>query len=119
MISLRDQGVTLNAQVNDAGDAVSYTLSLHGDAAEKFKVTSNGADFTISDAEGNDLLTVTADGITAAAGNKGQSYSSAIIATDITAAQSTAAQAKYYDKDGNAISENALENILQQIKMEM
>ena len=109
MISLRDQGVTLNAQVNDAGDAVSYTLSLHGDAAEKFKVTSNGADFTISDAEGNDLLTVTADGITAAAGNKGQSYSSAIIATDITAAQSTAAQAKYYDKDGNAISENALE----------
>ena len=109
LISLRDQGVTLNAQVNDAGDAVSYTLSLHGDAAEKFKVTSNGADFTISDAEGNDLLTVTADGITAAAGNKGQSYSSAIIATDITAAQSTAAQAKYYDKDGNAISENALE----------
>ena len=99
LISLRDQGVTLNAQVNDAGDAVSYTLSLHGDAAEKFKVTSNGADFTISDAEGNDLLTVTADGITAAAGNKGQSYSSAIIATDITAAQSTAAQAKYYDKD--------------------
>ena len=69
----------------------------------------HGADFTISDAEGNDLLTVTADGITAAAGNKGQSYSSAIIATDITAAQSTAAQAKYYDKDGNAISENALE----------
>ena len=109
LISLRDQGVTLNAQVNDAGDAVSYTLSLHGDAAEKFKVTSNGADFTISDAEGNDLLTVTADGITAAPGNKGQSYSSAIIATDITAAQSTAAQAKYYDKDGNAISENALE----------
>ena len=46
LISLRDQGVTLNAQVNDAGDAVSYTLSLHGDAAEKFKVTSNGADFT-------------------------------------------------------------------------
>ena len=105
LISLRDQGVTLNAQVNDA---VSYTLSLHGDAAEKFKVTSNGADFTISDAEGNDLLTVTA-GITAVDGNKGKSYSSAIIATDITAAQSTAAQAKYYDKDGNAISENALE----------
>ena len=104
LISLRDQGVTLNAQVNDAGKAVSYTLSLHGDAAEKFKVTSNGVDFTISDAEGNDLLTVTAGGITAAADNKGQSYSSAIIATDITAAQ-----AKYYDKDGNAISENALE----------
>ena len=59
LISLRDQGVTLNAQVNDAGDAVNYTLSLHGDAAEKFKVTSNGADFTISDAEGNDLLTGT------------------------------------------------------------
>ena len=56
LISLRDQGVTLNAQVNDAGDAVSYTLSLHGDAAEKFKVTSNGADFTISDAEGNDVF---------------------------------------------------------------
>ena len=108
LISLRDQGVTLNAQVNDAGNAVSYTLSLHGDAAEKFKVTSKDADFTISDAEGNDLLTVTAGGITAA-DNKGQSYSSAIIATDITAAQSTAAQAKYYDKDGNAISENALE----------
>ena len=108
LISLRDQGVTLNAQVNDAGDAVSYTLSLHGDAAEKFKVTANGDDFTISDAEGNELLTVTASGI-AAAGNKGQSYSSTIIATDITAAQSTTAQAKYYDKDGNAISENALE----------
>ena len=106
LISLRDQGVTLNAQVNDA---VSYTLSLHGDAAEKFKVTSNGAEFTISDAEGNALLTVTAAGITAAANNKGQSYSSAIIATGITAAQSKAAQAKYYDKDGNAISENALE----------
>ena len=79
LISLRDQGVTLNAQVNDAGDAVSYTLSLHGDAAEKFKVTSNGADFTISDAEGNDLLTVTADGITAAAGNKGQSSTGKVL----------------------------------------
>ena len=54
--SLRDQGVTLDAKVNDKGDAVKYSLSLHGDAAEKFKVTANGDDFSISDAEGNDVF---------------------------------------------------------------
>ena len=107
--SLRDQGVTLDAKVNDAGDAVKYSLSLHGDAAEKFKVTANGDDFSISDAEGNELLVVTASGITAAAGNKGESFTSGIIATSITASQSATSQASYYDKDGNVISENALD----------
>ena len=110
LVSLRDQGVTLSAEVNAAGDGVKYSLSLHGDAAEKFKVTS-GADgaFTISDLEGNALLNVTAAGITAGPDNKGKSYSSGIIASSVTAAQSAAAQAKYYDKEGNAISENALD----------
>ncbi len=110
LVSLRDQGVTLSAEVDEAGKAVTYSLSLHGDAAEKFKVTSGAAGaLTISDLEGNKLLNVTASGITAAEDIKGNTYSSGIIASSVTAAQSTAAQAKYYDKDGNAISENALD----------
>ena len=35
--------------------------------------------------------------------------SGTVIATSITASQSTKAEAKYYDKDGNAISANSLD----------
>ena len=110
LVSLRDQGITLEGKTNAAGDAIEYSLSLHGDAAEKFKVSQKGNDFTITDAENNTLLTLTADSTIAKDGSlKDKTFTSDVVATDVTAASSAKVQAKYYDKDGNGIPENALD----------
>ena len=69
--------------------------------------------FNITDADGNVLMSVTASNATPPTLSKGDADSTqkaTLIATSITASQSTAAVAKYYDKDGNAISANSLEN---------
>mgnify|MGYP004553011993 CR=1 FL=1 len=124
--AIRDQGIkigmksvwdkTANAGAGDA--KMEYTFELTGSAAEKFTVTAGtGTDadkFTVSDKEGNKLgvftVSATTDPADATAAAAGGSISGTVVATTITAAESTKAQAKYYDKDGNAIAANALSN---------
>ena len=122
--SLRDQGVsvTFNSHWNEGTSAAesSYSLSLNGAAAEKYKVVqtatgTNEATFSIQTNEGVDVITgikVTGEGLSATAATNSnrevtvtsqvsaKSVSSRTVATDI---------AQYYDKDGNAISANALD----------
>ena len=113
LMALRDQGfkleLTTPAKADGSADAdkAAYSLSLNGSAADKFKVVNNAAagKFDIQDQEGHVLATIEAKGgKKAVAGTE----SATIIATSITAAEATQAQAKYYDKDGNGIPANAL-----------
>ena len=124
MKAIRDQGIKIGMKsVWDAAAGAAkteYTFELNGSAAEKFTVTvedKTGApeEFTVSDKEGNKLGVFTVKSKTpptAATGadKPGESLSGTVVATAITAAESKNAQAKYYDKDGNAIAANALSN---------
>ena len=125
--SLRDQGVsvTFNSHFNDATNAAesSYTMSLNGAAAEKYKVvqtasTATSATFSIQTNEGIDVLTgitVTATANTPAATaatntNREVNVTSQISAKSVSSRTVATDIAQYYDKDGNAISANALES---------
>ena len=121
--AVRDQGIKLGmksvwdktANTGAGAAKTEYTFELTGAAAEKFKVVEDdktAGKFIVSDKEGNELGTfqVTSKNppTVAKADTEGGSISGTVVATTITAAESTKAQAKYYDKDGNAISQNAL-----------
>ena len=115
--SLRDQGVTVNYTSSFAKGAGAqtntYTLALNGAAADKYTVTATGnaGEFDIKDSLGHTLMTLTATGMTEPQlqeGDADQTQTAKLIATSITAEEVTAATAKYYDKEGNVISENAL-----------
>ena len=108
LIALRDQGIKIGASSD--GTDISYEMELTGSAADKFTVvadTNNANQFKIQNKGGATLATIEVDegNITAATPD---SASAMIVATDITAAQADEAIAKYYDKDGNEISANAL-----------
>ena len=111
LMALRDQGIKITATTTDvAGDGTSYKVELTGSAADKFTVSAKGATkdtFEITDKEGNKLGELKASGSQLTEGTAGSATAS-VVATAITASKATAAQAKYYDKDGNAISANAL-----------
>jgi flagellin len=115
VMALRDSGVKIsktNGGTGKASDLV-YSLELTGDAANKYTVNITSATagtFAIKDSDGNVLANVTTSGGNATASTTLAEDSATIVATEIGAAQSSAAQAKYYDKDGNAISANALSN---------
>ncbi len=120
--AVRDQGIKIGmksvwdktANANAGGAKTEHTFELTGDAAEKFTVVEDttAGTFIVSDKEGNELgkfaVSATTTPTAATANAEGDSLSGTIVATSITAAESTKAQAKYYDKDGNAISQNAL-----------
>ena len=117
--SLRDQGASVTYTSSWAKGATAqtntYTLSLNGAAADKYTVTATATagEFEISDSNGKVLMKLKAEGATAptlAAGDADKVQKATIIATSITAAEATVSTAKYYDKDGNAISANALGN---------
>ena len=128
MMALRDQGVKLGMtsvwdDTADGGNGAAvnkYSFELTGSAADKFNVTVDAADatgktFIVKDKEGNDLgkFAVSAKANYPTPATKttaGGTISGTVIATSITAAESTNAQAKYYDKDGNAVPSNALSN---------
>ncbi len=127
LIALRDQGVNIgmksewDATANSGnGDAVTkYSFELTGSAADKFEVSVDGTDtsgktFVVSDKEGNAIgkfvVSATIAPTEANPTTAGGSLSGTIIATTINASESTSAEAKYYDKDGNGIPENALSN---------
>ena len=111
LVALRDQGVKVSATTTAvAGDGVAYKVELTGSAADKFTVALKKGEtsvFEITDKEGNKLAKLNASGGKLNAGTAG-SASASVIATSVTAAKATQAKAQYYDKDGNAISANAL-----------
>ena len=115
--ALRDQGVKIGIKStwDGTGAKNEYTFELTGSAAEKFDVTEKkgtAGTFVVSDKQGNELgeFAVSAKNLKdATADAEGDDISGTVIATSITAAESTKAEAKYYDKDGNAISANSLD----------
>ena len=96
--SLKNQGVTITTSGTKA------SIKLNGDAANNYKVVTTDADaneFSIQTLEGKEVATATA--------TKGSINSTVtVVATDATAQSSTEELARFYDKDGNAISQNAL-----------
>ena len=114
LMSLRDQGVKITASLKKGDDPaakISYKLELTGDAAEKFTVspTTTAGEFNILTKDGTNIGKLTASGSNLKKNDAAdQTQSSTIIAKTITAAESEDVQAKYYDKDGNAIPANAL-----------
>ena len=122
--AIKNQGITLNytstwdATANTgAGAAVDkYTLTLNG-AESSFKVVADSTDtdgktFLINDANGNKIATVTIDNGADAATktNTSVSVSEKITAANAKAAKVAGEEAAYYDRDGNKIAANALDD---------
>ena len=119
MKAMRDQGVrvTVSSEYNTtsktAGDT-TFSLSLNGEAAEKFKLTTTSATsgvFTVYNADGVKLGTLTASGYSkTATANTDYNDTITFNATKVTAGASTGASSAYYDRDGNKISANNLDS---------
>ena len=114
--ALRDQGIKLSVSTpEDTGNAgqpkadeAKYNAELTGSAADKYSVNITDAKagtFSITNKTGKTIATLTVSGgKKAAIGTE----SATVIAKTVTADSDDTKKAKYYDKDGNAISENAL-----------
>ena len=106
--SIRDQGLTISTTSNGTG-GLSYTLELNGsDTKANFQVqVKDATTFNIVNTEGDIVAEIgmTKDtGVTTMAGDK-----AVVTATTVAAAESQNEIYSLYDKDGNAISANALE----------
>ena len=114
--ALRDQGIKLSVETPEdtatpgTADAANaqYNAELTGSASEKYKIT-------ITDAKAGKFSVTTQDGkavasLTVSGGNKASvgTEEAMVVAKTITADSDDTKKAQYYDKDGNAISENAL-----------
>ena len=136
--SIRDQGLSVTAlsEWNPTGGDdgkggpkdTKYTLALNGDAAKKFTVITTketgkdpeagatgareSAVFEIRDASGNKLMEVNVKGYTRTAAAAGDVFTDTVTmtASSVSAFEKKTDRAQYYDKDGNKISENALDN---------
>ncbi len=124
--AIKNSGLTVKVTKHwDATAAAAtdntFSVSLNGDAASKYKVAAvkdNPTKFDITTSDGTKVATVTVtdDGSDKAtqASDDGKSVSSAAInATAVTGATKNGEAAKYYDKDGNGISANALNSYFQ------
>ncbi len=119
--SVRDSGVSVTAFANQtttgaAGGDVLYALNLNGEAGQKFTVSTISAKagtFNVYNSAGVTLGKFTASGYNKTA-TQFVEFSDTVnfCATNVTAAATSAANvsAAYYDKDGNKISANDLEN---------
>ena len=111
--ALRDQGATVSAKTVTSTDSATgattaskeYVFELNGsDAKANYKVITTDAgtgDFEIHDLDGNKIATVKAGVI-------GAGESAVMTAKTAAAAKSENEVYAFYDKDGNAISENSL-----------
>ena len=101
--AIRDQGITVSSTTVNNAQVVS--LELNGsDAKSKFSVQTTAANtFKIVNAEGTEVATITTSGA-------GKGESAVITATTVEAATKADEIFSYYDKDGNAISANDLQN---------
>ena len=118
--ALRTSGLSLTANSvydaakNPTGETKGYALSLNGEAGQKFTVVQTGTDktsatFTIYNAAGVTLGTIKASGYNKSGDiNSDVSDTVTFNATEVSAASSTKGLAAYYDKDGNKIAANEL-----------
>ena len=110
--ALRDQGISITQTSNDAGDKATYSISLNGSAADKYNVVANGDKFEIQDKKGTKIAEITTPtgGNEVNDTNKNKVLTETITAKSIEAGVGAGEKAKYYDRDGNGIPENALNN---------
>jgi len=113
--ALVNQGVNVSYEGSyPTGGALSqaYKVELNGSVAANYTVVAKSATaFEIQDMEGNKIADLTASGITAPGeGDADVSASAVLSAKSATAAKGDGEVAAYYDKDGNKISANALDN---------
>ena len=110
--ALRDQGISITQTINDAGDKATYSISLNGSAADKYNVVANGDKFEIQDKKGTKIAEIATPtgGNEVNAANKNKVLTETITAKSIEAGVGAGEKAKYYDRDGNGIPENALNN---------
>ena len=129
-LALKNQGITINNKFSEvtAGAAASAnsltsatSVSLNGAAADKYTVSATGTanQFKITNAAGKEVATITVSGgsIGSTDGTKYKvgTESATISAKDVTAANGKGELVQYYDRDGNAISANALGSYFQAI----
>ncbi len=121
--SIRDQGLSVTKEivpnVDEATGVASttegtatYTLSLNGESAKNYTVNKGEEEglFEIVDAAGKSIATVTVAEGTLEDTDVGKSQSAIITAKNLVAAEKTGDVKQFYDKDGNAISANALKD---------
>ena len=125
--ALRDSGISVTAEskwntATATSGNTTFSLQLNGAAAQKYKVVQStagelevGADsamyFKIQDKKGNTLMDVKTTGYTPTASSAADKKDTIVFnAKSVTAATTSAARAAYYDRDGNRIAENELEN---------
>lgn len=118
MKALRDSGVSVTAKseydaTTKTAGATKYSLQLNGKAGETYDVSAGTAagSFVISTKSGVKLGTLTAGGFTAKATDAGDLAQTVNLnASSVTAAKAITHKAAYYDKDGNRIAENELDD---------
>lgn len=120
--ALKNSGLSLTANSiydatkNATGATKGYALSLNGEAGQKFTVVQTtfaqaSATFTIYNSAGVTLGTISVSGYNKSADANENAVDTVVFnATEVTAAASTTGAAAYYDKDGNKIAANDLEN---------
>ena len=127
--ALRDQGISVErtSAYNDDGTVSNnYKLTLNGEAADKYNVNTissmnkdengnetNTATFEIQDKNGNSIATINVGGANlddATITDKNKSQSTILTAEKVSAAKNSNEIAQYFDKDGNKISANSLNN---------
>ncbi len=91
---------------------IKYSLSLSGAVADKYTVSSSSTagKFYIKDAQGTTIATVTATGMEAGKGKADGIYTANVVATTVTAAYGAGENYAFYDRDGNRIAANDLNN---------
>ena len=113
--AIKNQGVTVDFNSTFDGKAAhsTYKLKLNG-ADSNFSIVADATTagkFEIQDTDGNTIATATASGGTDATDAAAPvSKSDNITATKATAAKVATEKAAYYDRDGNKIAENALDD---------
>jgi len=122
--SIREQGVFVKKEIirtinpSDGSEntpVAQYSMNLNGEAAKNYIVNQNTeteGEFIITDAEGNTIATVTvSDGSLEPDEDKvGLSQTAIFTAKTLVAAEKQDDVKQYYDKDGNAVSANALKD---------
>lgn len=117
--ALKDSGISVTAEskwddAQNTNATTTYSLQLNGGAAQKYNVVSTsvtGGVFEIQDKKGNKLMEITASGYAPTATSSGNQKDTVVFnAESVQAAATTEARAAYYDRDGNKIAANALEN---------
>ncbi len=122
--AMKSSGLSITASsvwdvAGGAAKTETYALSINGEAGEKFDVTQTAKDnatgkttFTIYNDEGLKLGEIEVDGYNkSATGNANVTDTVTINAYNVTAAaEADVSTAAYYDKNGNKIAENDLDN---------